>query len=176
MSEHLLLSVFSKYLSDQGYQIERRVQMNSGLIDVLARISDRMLVAEVKWIRSEGDIYEAVGRCVQNKLAIPEGIPVLVLPIGETTAESRDRILGACYKHSIEVHYVDINNRAVYPDYITTQIYPAIHRMVNFGQCLLEQNLSGPQREILRSLITPFKIITKPPELIDDINSLLNQL
>jgi hypothetical protein len=150
--------------------------MKSGLVDILARTSDRILVAEVKWIRSEGDIYEAVGRCVQNKLGIPEGTPVLVLPMGETTAESRDRILGACYKHGIAVYYVDINNRTVYPDYITTQVYPAIHQMVNFGQRLLEQKLSGPQREVMRTLLTPLQIITKPPELIDNINSLLSQL
>ncbi|MFX0168282.1 MAG: hypothetical protein ACFE89_02895 [Candidatus Hodarchaeota archaeon] len=175
MSEYLLLSVYRRYLQDQGYTIEQKAAIPDGVVDILAKSHQRTLLAEAKWIRSPGDIYEAVGRCVQNKLALPEGIPVLVLPVGVTTEDTRERILSACYKHGIEIHYIDINKREVFPDYLTTQIYPAFHGLIRVGQMLLEQKLSGPQSNAIRTLLTPLQQIREPPELIDDVARLLKQ-
>ena len=62
------------------------------------------------------------------------------------------------------------------PDYLTTQIYPAIHGLVRNGQMLLEQKLSGPQTAVLKTLISPLQQITTPPELVDDVNQLLSRL
>lgn len=145
-------------------------------MDLLAKSSQRTLLAEAKWIRSPGDIFEAIGRCVQNKLAMPDGTPVLVLPIGVMTEEVRDRILGACYKHSIELHFVDINKREVYPDYLTTQVYPGIHGLIRNARMLMQQALSGPQKTALQSVLSPLQLIKDPPELIDDVKQLLSQL
>ena len=176
MSEFLLLSVYRRYLKDQGYTLEQKAAIPGGIVDLLAKSFQRTLLAEAKWIRSPGDIYEALGRCVQNKLAVPDGTPVLVLPTGVTTEEVRERILGACYKHGIELHFVDVNKREVYPDYLTTQVYPGIHGLVRNGQMLLNQKLSGPQITVMQTLLSPLQLIQNPPELIDDVKQLLSKL
>jgi hypothetical protein len=176
VSEFLLLSVYRRYLQGQGYTIDQKATIPGGVVDILAKSSQRMLLAEAKWIRSPGDIFEAIGRCVQNKLAIPEGTSVLVLPIGVTTEEIRERILGACYKHGIELHFVDINKREVYPDYLTTQIYPGIHGLIQNAHMLMQQTLSGPQKKVLQSILSSLQLIQDPPELVDDVKQLLSQL
>jgi len=176
MSEFLLLSVYRRYLQGQGYAIDQKATIPGGIVDILAKSHQRTLLAEAKWIRSAGDIFEVIGRCVQNKLAIPDGTPVLVIPTGVTTEEIRERILGACYKHGIELHFVDINKREVYPDYLTTQIYPGIHGLKRNAQMLLGQTLSGPQKTVLQSLLSPLQLIQEPPELVDDVKQLLSQL
>jgi hypothetical protein len=176
MSEFLLLSVYRRYLENEGYTLDQKAAIPGGVVDILAKSTQRILLAEAKWIRSPGDIYEAIGRCVQNKLAVPEGTPVLVLPIGVLTEEIRERILGACYKHGIELHFVDINKREVFPDYLTAQIYPGLQGLVRNALMVQEQKLSGPQATVLRTLITPLHMIQHPPELIDDINQVLSRL
>ena len=176
MSEFLLLSVYRRYLVDQGYTLEQKAAIPGGVVDILAKSTKRTLLAEAKWVRSSGDIFEAIGRCVQNKLAMPDGTPVLVLPAGVTTEEVRERILGACYKHGIEIHFVDINKREVYPDYLTTQIYPGIHGLLRNAQMLVEQHLSGPQKTVFQGLLSPLQLIQAPPELLDDIKQLLSRL
>lgn len=176
MSEFLLLSVYRRYLEDQGYTTEQKVTLPGGVVDILAKSTQRTLLAEAKWVRSPGDIFEAIGRCVQNKLVMPDGTPVLVLPTGVLTEEIRDRILGACYKHGIELHFVDINKREVYPDYLTTQIYPGIHGLLRHAQTLIAQALSGPQKIVLQSLLSPLHLVQDPPELVDEIKQLLSQL
>jgi hypothetical protein len=174
MSEFLLLSVYRRYLKDKGYTMDQKAAIPGGVVDILAKSTERTFLAEAKWIRSPGDIYEAIGRCVQNKLAMPDGTPVLVLPTGVITEGIRDRILGACYKHSIELHFVDINKREVYPDYLTTQLYPGIRGLLRNAQMLIEQTLSGPQKTVLQSLLSPLRLIQDPPELVDEIKQLLS--
>lgn len=176
MSEYLILSVYRKYLEDQGYAIEQKATIPGGIVDILAKSSKKTLLAEAKWVRSPGDVFEAVGRCVQNKLAMPEGTPILVLPTGVTTEETRERILGACYKHGVEIHYVDINKREVFPDYLTAQIYPAIHQLLQNSKQLLEQKLSRPQVNVILTLLSPLQQIQEPPELVEDVFQIISAL
>jgi hypothetical protein len=173
MSEYLLLSVYRRYLEANGYEVEQKATLPGGVVDLLAKSQNRTLLAEAKWIRSPGDVYEAVGRSVQNKVAMPEGIPVLVIPTGVATEEIRERILGACYKYGVEIHYVDVNKREVLPDYLTTEIYPAIHSLIQQTRNLVASGLSGPQRKALSTLLSSLQFIKEPPELVDDVNSAL---
>lgn len=176
MSEYLLLTVYRRYLEANGYSVEQKATIPGGVVDILARSDGRTLLAEAKWIRSPGDVYEAVGRSVQNKVAMPEGIPVVVIPTGVASEEIRKRILGACYKYGVELHYVDVNKREVLFDYLTTQVYPAIHSLIQGGRDLLAQRLSGPQRKALHSLVASLQQIKDPPELVDDVLNLLKAL
>ena len=176
MSEYLLLSVYRRYLESNGFDVEQKATIPGGVVDLLAKSENRILLADAKWIRSPGDVYEVVGRAVQNKVAIPTGTPVVVIPSGVATEEIRERILGACYKYGVEVHYVDINKREVFPDYLTTQIYPAIHSLIQQAQTLQGQGLSRPQMIALHTAIAAFQIIRDPPELVDDVNLVLSKL
>jgi hypothetical protein len=176
MSEYLLLSVYRRYLEANGYEVEQKATIPGGVVDILAKSGDQTLLAEAKWIRSPGDVYEAVGRCVQNKVAMPEGTPVVVIPTGVATEEIRDRILGACYKYGVELHYVDINKREVLFDYLTTQIYPAIHSLVQRARDQKASGLSGPQVKALAALLSSLQGINEPPELVDDVNQILQEL
>lgn len=176
MSEFLLLSVYRRHLEANGYDVEQKATIPGGIVDLLARSGDRTLLAEAKWIRSPGDVYEAVGRAVQNKVAMPEGTPIVVIPIGVATEEIRARILGACYKYGVEVHYVDVNKREVFPDYLTTQIYPRIHSLIQRTRDLKGQGLSRPQINALYMILEAFQSIKEPPELVDDVNQILKEL
>jgi hypothetical protein len=173
MSEYLLLSVYRRHLEASGYEIEQKATIPGGVVDILAKSANRTLLAEAKWIRSPGDVYEAVGRAVQNKVAMPEGIPVVVLPLGVASEEIRERILGACYKYGVELHFVDINKREVFPDYLTTQLYPAIRSLIQRAQHLHNGGLSGPQVNAVHTLLMAFQSIRDPPELVDDINLIM---
>ncbi len=176
MSEYLLLSVYRQYLKANGFQVEQKATIPGGVVDLLATSENHTLLAEAKWIHSPGDVYEAVGRAVQNRVAMPEGTPIVVIPIGVASEEIRERILGACYKYGVELHFVDVNKREVFPDYLTTQIYPAIHSMIQRARDLKGQGLSGPQVKVLQSLFTAFQLIQEPPELVDDVNRVLAEL
>ena len=176
MSEFLLLSVYTRYLEDEGYDFSRHAKLKSGEVDILATKNTHTLLVEAKWTRSPGDVYEAVGRCVKNKLAMPIATPILVMPVGVANEEVRQSIFGACYKYGIEIHFIDINDRTVYPDYLTGHVFPVIHHMVEYAQQLLEQNPSPTQIQAIRTLLRPFQEFTDPPELVDDISTLLDQL
>jgi Holliday junction resolvase-like predicted endonuclease len=176
MSEFLLLSVYSNYLESQGFEVEYKAKIRSGVVDILAKSGDQILVAEAKWITGTGDVYEAIGRCVQNKIAKPKAKHVLVLPIRVTTEEIREQILAPCYKHSIEIHYVDINRREVFPDFITTKIFPAISEIVTVTRKLIKKGLSRPQAQVAQTLLSPFLGLNKPLELVDDINAIVKKL
>ena len=176
MSEYLLLSVYRRYLEANGYDVEQKATIQGGVVDLLAKSTNRTLLAEAKWIRSPGDVYEAVGRSVQNKVAMPEGTPVLVIPSGVATEEIRERILGACYKYGVELHYVDVNKREVFPDYLTTQIYPGIQSLIQRARDLKVQGLSRPQLNALQKILEAFQDIKEPPELVDDVNQILKEL
>ncbi len=176
MSEYLLLSVYRRHLEASGYDVEQKATIPGGVVDLLAKSGSRILLAEAKWIRSPGDVYEAVGRAVQNKVAMPEGTPVVVIPIGVATEEIRERILGACYKYGVEVHYVDVNKREVFQDYLTTQIYPAIHSLIQRVRDLRSQGLSRPQINAVYAIAASFQNVKDPPELVDDVNLVLTEL
>jgi hypothetical protein len=172
----MLLAVYRRHLEANGFDVEQKATIPGGVVDLLAKAENQILLAEAKWIRSPGDVYEAVGRAVQNKVAMPEGTPVVVIPMGVATEEIRIRILGACYKYGVELHSVDINKREVFPDYLTTQIYPAIHSLIKQAQDLQGKGLSRPQMKALHAAITAFQSIKEPPELVDDVNLILSKL
>ena len=176
MSEYLLLTVYRRHLEANGYDVEQKATIPGGVVDILAKIGSHTLLAEAKWIRSPGDVYEAVGRAVQNKVAMPEGTPVVVIPIGVATEEIRKRILGPCYKNGVEIHYVDVNKREVFPDYLTSQIYPAIHSLIQSTRDLHGKKLSRPQVNALHTILSALQGIDDPPELIDDVNQILSTL
>ena len=176
MSEYLLISVYRRYLEANGYRVEQKATIPGGVVDLLAQSGDQILLTEAKWIRSPGDVYEAVGRAVQNKVAMPEGTPIVVIPTGVATEEIRERILGACYKYGVEVHYVDVNKREVLPDYLTTQVYPGIHSLIQSTRDLKGQGLSRPQINALHMIVGALKSIREPPELVDDVNQVLAEL
>jgi hypothetical protein len=176
MSEFLLLSVYRRYLEANGYDVEQKATIPGGVVDLLAKSSNRTLLAEAKWIRSPGDVYEAVGRAVQNKVAMPEGTPIVVIPTGVASEEIRERILGACYQYGVEIHYVEVNKREVFFDYLTTQIYPGIHSLIQRARDLKGQGLSRPQINALHMMLGAFQSIQEPPELVDDVTQILNEL
>jgi hypothetical protein len=176
MSEYLLLSVYRRYLEANGFEVEQKATIPGGVVDLLATSGNRTLLVEAKWIRSPGDVYEAVVRAVENRVAMPEATPVVVIPIGVVSEEIRERTLGACYKYGIELHFVDINKREVFFDYLTTQVYPAIHSMVQQTRDLKKQGLSGPQIKALQTLFTAMQLIQEPIELVDDVNNVLTEL
>lgn len=176
MSEYLLLTVYRRYLEASGYEVEQKATIPGGVVDLLGKSSGRIMLAEAKWIRSPGDFYEAVGRAVQNKVAMPEGIPVVVIPVGVTSEEIRERILGACYKYGVELHYVNVNEREVFQDYLTTQVYPAIKSLIQYASDLLDQGLSGPQIKALHKALSAFQSIAEPAELVDEVNQILDKL
>jgi hypothetical protein len=173
MSEYLLLSVYRRNLEAKGYQVEQKATITGAVVDIIAKSENRTLLADAKWIRSAGDVFEAVGRAVQNKVAMPESTPVVVIPIGVATEEIRERIMGACYKYGVEIHYVDVNKREVYLDYLTTQIYPAIHSLIQRARDLKSQKLSRPQINALYTTLASFQTIQDPPELVEDVNLVL---
>ncbi len=176
MSEFLLLSVYRRYLEANGYQVEQKAQIPGGIVDILAKSDTQTLLVEVKWIRSPGDVYEVVGRSVQDKVAMPNGTAVVVLPTGVVTEEIREHIFGACYKYGIELHFVDINRRDVYRDYLTSQVFPIFQAMIRLGHQLLEQKLSRPQAKAIYSLLSALEQFQDPLELIDDVKLILNKL
>ncbi|MFX1562104.1 MAG: hypothetical protein ACFFDP_02220 [Promethearchaeota archaeon] len=176
MSEFLLLSVYSKYLEHQGFKIDYKAKIRSGTVDILARAGNQTLMAEAKWITSAGDIYETIGRCVKNKVAEPEAKPILVLPTGVTTEEIIERIFAPCYKYGIEIHYVDINQRKVFPDYITAIIFPTIREIIVATSKLLDQGLSRPQAQVAEALLSPFLNLNVPMELADDLKAVLKKI
>ena len=176
MSEFLLLTVYRRYLEANGYDVEQKATIPGGVVDLLAKSRNRTLLAEAKWIRSPGDVYEAVGRAVQNKLAMPEGTSVVVIPTGVATEEIRERILGACYKYGVEIHYVEVNKREVFFDYLTTQIYPGLQSLIQRVRDLKGQGLSRPQINALHMILGAFQSIKEPPELVDDVNQILKEL
>lgn len=176
MSEYLLLSVYKQYLEANGFQVEQKAQIPGGVVDILANSVDQTLLIEIKWVRSPGDVYEVVGRSVQDKVAMPNGTPVVVLPTGVVTEEIRGHIFGACYKYGIELHFVDINKRDVYRDYLTSQVFPLLQTTIRLGHQLLEQKLSRPQAKAVYSLLSVLEQFQEPLELIDDVKLILNKL
>ncbi|MFX1563192.1 MAG: hypothetical protein ACFFDP_07780 [Promethearchaeota archaeon] len=176
MSEFLLLSVYSRYLEDRGFKIEYKAKIRSGIVDILAKSGDQTLAAEAKWIASTGDVYEAIGRCVQNTIAVPKAKHILVLPIGVTTEEIRERILAPCYKHGVEIHYVDINKREVFPDYVTSTLYPAFREMITAVKKLIKQGLSRTQAKVAQDILSPFQSLDIPLELGDDFTAVLKKI
>lgn len=179
MSEYLLLSVFTRYLESKGYTVERRVELErvSGYVDVVARSKGRKTVlAEAKWIRTTGDIFEVLAKCTMNRRAYPRMRHVLVLEKNATSAEIEQIVLDRCYEHQIELNYVDINARQVFENAFTTHLFPAFRSVIKSAKLVLKDKPSTAQKKLLFDVLEPLTGIEHPPSLSLDLRNLLKRL
>ncbi|MFX1474442.1 MAG: hypothetical protein ACFFCO_03045 [Promethearchaeota archaeon] len=179
MSEFLLLSVYTRYLESKGYDVRRRVKLEkgSGSVDIMARRKGRKtILAEARWIRTEGDVYEALARCMRNRRAYPRMRHILVLEKNATSAEIEQVVLDRCYEHQIELNHVDINNRQVFENILTTHLFPALRSVVKSTKKVLKEKLSAPQKELLLNVLGPLIGIEGLPSLSSEIESLIRRI
>ncbi len=177
MSEYLLLSVYTKYLEDNGYSVERRVEIpgGSGLVDVVARKGRQTLIVEARKITNEGDVFEALARCKLNKEVLPNAEAVIVLEKEAIDEELEARVLQACYENEILIQYIDINDRQVFEDILTFHIFPAFRKIMKEARTILKGKPSSSARKILTDLMNSLKGIKAPPSLAEDIKSLIKE-
>jgi hypothetical protein len=178
MSEFLLLSVYSRYLESKGYSVKRRVKLEkgSGSVDIMARRKGaKTILAETRWIRTEGDVFEALARCLMNRRAYPRMRHILVLEKNATSAEIELIVLDRCYEHQIELNFVDINNRQVFENILTTHLFPALRSVMKSAKQALRDKLSVPQRKVLFDVLGPLTSIEGPPSLSTEIRTLLRR-
>ncbi len=178
MSEYLLLSVFTRYLESKGYDVKRRVKLErgSGSVDIEARSKGKKtILAETRWIRNEGDVFEVLARCIMNRRAYPRMRHVLVLEKNATSAEIEQILLDRCYEHQIELNYVDINARQVFEHFLTTHLFPALRLVLKSAQKTLRDKLSSSQKKVLFNVLKPLTKIESPPSLCSDIRNLMKR-
>lgn len=178
MSEYLLLSVYTRYLESKGYDVKRRVKLEkgSGSVDIMARSKGKKtILAEARWIRTEGDVYEVLARCMINRRAYPRMRHVIVLEKNATSAEIEQIVLDRCYEHKIELNFVDINNRQVFENILTTHLFPALRSVVKSAKEALKAKLSAPQKELLLDVLGPLTGIEGLPSLSSEIKSLMRR-
>jgi hypothetical protein len=175
MSEYLLLSVYTKFLEDNGYSIEHRVEIpgGSGLVDLIAKKGRQTLLVEARKIANEGDVFEALARCKLNKEAMPNAEAVIVLEKEAIDEELEAQVLQACYDNEILIHYIDINDREVFEDILTFHIFPAFRKMITEAREILKGKPSSSSKQVLADLVKPLKTIKAPPSLVADIKSLV---
>jgi hypothetical protein len=175
MSEYLLLSVYTKYLEDNGYTVERRVEIpgGSGLVDVIAKKGKQTLIVEARKIKDEGDVFEALARCKLNQEALPKAMAVIVLEKEALDEELEAQVLQACYENEILIQYIDINDRQVFEDILTFHIFPAFRKMMKAARKIMKASPSSSAKQVLTDLTKSLKTIKGPPSLAGDIKSLL---
>jgi Holliday junction resolvase-like predicted endonuclease len=178
MSEYLLLSVYTKFLEDQGYKVERRVKIpgGSGLVDIIARKGKQTLLVEARKIANEGDVFEALARSKLNQDAMPNSEAVIVLEKEAIDEELEARVLEACYENKILIHYIDINDRQVFEDILTFHIFPAFREMMKQARAIMKGKPSSSAKQVLTDLVKSLKDIRGPPSLADDIKSLMKEV
>ena len=178
MSEYLLLSVYTKFLEDNGYTVERRVEIpgGSGLVDVVAKKGKQTLIVEARKIKNEGDVFEALARCKLNKEVLPNAEAVIVLEKEALDEELEAQVLQACYEHEILIQYIDINDRQVFEDILTFFIFPAFRKMMKEARTILKGKPSSSAKQVLADLVKSLKTIKGPPSLAADIKALLKEI
>ncbi|MFX1474443.1 MAG: hypothetical protein ACFFCO_03050 [Promethearchaeota archaeon] len=178
MSERLLLSVYTKFLEDNGYTVERRVEIpgGSGLVDVVAKKGNQILIVEARKIENEGDVFEALARCKLNKEVMPKAEAVIVLEKEAIDEELEAQVLQACYDNEILIHYIDINDREVFEDILTFHIFPAFRWMMKVARVILKSNPTSSSKQVLTDLVNSLKGVKAPPSLADDIKALLKEI
>jgi hypothetical protein len=179
MSEFLLLSVYTRYLESKGYVVQRKVTLErgSGSVDIMARRKGRKtILAEARWIRTEGDVYEALAQCMRNRRAYPRMRHILVLEKNAGLAEIEQIVLDRCYEHKIELNFVDINNRQVFENILTTHLFPALRSVVKSAKQVLKETLSPTQKEMLRDVLGPLTEIRGLPSLSSEIERLMRRI
>ncbi|MFX1474445.1 MAG: hypothetical protein ACFFCO_03060 [Promethearchaeota archaeon] len=174
MSEFLLLSVYTRYLETQGYQVQRRVSLGEGAgqADIKATKDKETILVEARWVKEEGDILEALARCVMNKQALPKAAQVLVLDKSVGIEKIGSAILDRCWEHGIKIHIVDINLRQVFEDTLTCHVFPGIQSLLKKAKSLLKKG-SDSDRKVLNDILGALKDISGPPTLVADIKALL---
>lgn len=174
MSEFLLLSVYSRYLETQGYQVQRRVPLGGGAgqADILATKDKEAILVEARWVKEQGDIFEALARCVINKGAMPKAKQVLVLEKSVGIEKIAASILDRCWEHGIRIHIVDINNRQVFEDTLTCHVFPGIQSLLKKAKSLLKKG-SASEKKLLKGFLETLKDVTGPSTLVADIKALL---
>ncbi len=178
MSEYLLLSVYTKYLEDNGYTVERRVEIpgGSGLVDIIAKKGKQTLIVEARKIKDEGDVFEALARCKLNKEVMPNAEAVIVLEKEALDEELEAQVLQACYDCDILIQYIDINDRQVFEDILTFHIFPAFRKMMKEARTILKGNPASSAKQVLTDLVKSLNKIKAPPSLADDIKALLKEV
>ncbi len=173
MSEFLLLSVYTRYLETKGYQVQRRIPLggSAGQADAMATKDKHKILVEARWVKEEGDLYEALARCVLNKQAVPDAEQILVLDKSVGIEKIGSAILDRCWEHGIRIHIVDINNRQVFEDTLTCHVFPGIRSLLKKAKSLLKKG-SAPEKQALKNLLGTLKDITGPPTLVADIKAL----
>jgi hypothetical protein len=174
----MLLSVFEEHLVKQGYKIERRVVPVDGStqVDIYARKGRQKLLAEARWIKQEGDVFEALGRCARNKAAMPGVEQILILEKTAIDEETELLVLDACYRNYIVLRYIDINDRQVFDDPLTTYFFPTFRDMFGKVNKLLEKGTTAPAKKLLLDLMKTIKTIRAPPALVADIKAIIKKL
>ncbi len=178
LSEFLLMSVYTRYLESKGYSVERRVKLEkgSGSVDIMARSKRKKTIfAEARWIRTKGDVFEALARCLMNRRAYPRMRHILVLEKNATSAEIEQIVLDRCYEHQIELNFVDINARQVFENFLTAHLFPSIREMLKSAKQVLRNKLSRPQKEALFDVLKPLAKIEGLPSLSSDIRNLIKR-
>lgn len=174
MSEFLLLSVYTRYLETQGYQVQRRVPLGGGAgqADAMATKDKQTILVEARWVKEQGDLFEALARCVLNKQAMPKAEQVLVLEKSVGIEKIGSEILNRCWEHGIRIHIVDINGRKVFEDTLTCHVFPGIRSLLKKAKSLLKKG-STSEKQILKEILGTLKDITGPPTLVADIKVLM---
>jgi hypothetical protein len=178
VSEYLLLSVFTRYLETQGYKVERRVALDkgAGITDILATKGRKRIFAEARWIKSEGDVFEALSRSVLNKQAYPKARHILVLEKGATSEELELSLYDSCWKNHIEINFVDINDREVFNDILSVHVFPALRKLIKKSLKAIGTARSEPEKRALVEFLSPLSAIKYPKTLVTDIKAVLKKL
>jgi hypothetical protein len=174
MSEFLLLSVYSRYLETLGYQVQRRVELGgtAGQADMLATKEKETILVEARWIKQQGDLFEALARCVINKGAMPKAQQILVLEKTVDLETVGEAVLARCWEHGIRIHLVDINNRQVFEDTLTCHVFPGLQSLLKKAKSLLKKG-SAQEKKVLKDLLRTLNDVTGPTTLVADIQALL---
>jgi hypothetical protein len=139
---------------------------------MMATKAKKTILVEARWIKEQGDLFEALARCVINKDAMPKAKQVLVLEKSVGIETVGEAVLARCWEHGIRIHLVDINGRQVFEDTLTCHVFPGIRSLLKKAKSLLKKS-SASEKKLLQDLLKTLKDITGPSTLVADIKALL---
>ncbi len=178
MSEYLLISVYTRYLESLGFKVERRVKLDkgAGTVDLRGTKGRKTIFGEARWIKNEGDVREAMARCIMNSQAYPKAKHILILEKDATSEEIELTLLDCCYEHNIEINFIDISDREIFEDILSSHIFPAIHKLIKTSQKILKKKPTGQDKQVLVDFLKPLKDVREPATLAADIKALMRKL
>ncbi|MFX1474444.1 MAG: hypothetical protein ACFFCO_03055 [Promethearchaeota archaeon] len=178
MSEYLLLSIYSRYLESIGYKVERRVKLDkgAGTVDLRGTKGRKTIFGEARWIKTEGDVREAMARIIMNSQAYPKARHILVLEKDATSEEIELILLEKCYEHNIEMNFVDISDREIFEDILSVHIFPALHKLIATSHKILKKKPKGQDKQVLTDFLKPLTDVRAPATLAADIKTLIEKL